>query len=195
MDPAKKYAESVAHTSLGLRLWRNPREAPTRNSTLKACHIADTKGGFNCKATETGQLSIGDRLRCNSPSLRRRRRTTLIFPLFPDSQLASQPGACNVLSAFSKASSGRSAAWFSAFDWGSKGREFESLRPDHFKACNSLSCRLFSFPFSCMRLKVDACLGLLCRTLAACPSTLSTMSTENTVNACESGLHLSRPDI
>ena len=28
--------------------------------------------------------------------------------------------------------SGYSAAWFSAFDWGSKGREFESLYPDHF---------------------------------------------------------------
>ena len=27
--------------------------------------------------------------------------------------------------------SGRSAAWFSAFDWGSKGRGFESRRPDH----------------------------------------------------------------
>ena len=30
--------------------------------------------------------------------------------------------------------SGYSAAWFSAFDWGSKGREFESLYPDHFFA-------------------------------------------------------------
>ncbi len=28
--------------------------------------------------------------------------------------------------------SGYSAAWFSAFDWGSKGREFESRYPDHF---------------------------------------------------------------
>ena len=28
--------------------------------------------------------------------------------------------------------SGYSAAWSSAFDWGSKGREFESLYPDHF---------------------------------------------------------------
>lgn len=27
---------------------------------------------------------------------------------------------------------GCSAAWFSAFDWGSKGREFESRHPDHF---------------------------------------------------------------
>ena len=29
---------------------------------------------------------------------------------------------------------GRSAVWFSAFDWGSKGREFESHHPDHFFA-------------------------------------------------------------
>jgi hypothetical protein len=50
------------HTSLGLRPWRNPREAPTRNSTLKACHIADTKDGFHCKTTENGQLSIGAQL-------------------------------------------------------------------------------------------------------------------------------------
>ncbi|MGI5925425.1 MAG: hypothetical protein ACOX9E_15885, partial [Lentisphaeria bacterium] len=42
--------------------WRNPREAPTRNSTLKACHIANTKDDFHCKATENGQLSMGDRL-------------------------------------------------------------------------------------------------------------------------------------
>ncbi|NMA45289.1 MAG: hypothetical protein GX945_01885 [Lentisphaerae bacterium] len=62
LQTTKLYAESVPHTSLGLRLRRNPREAPTRNSTLKACHIADTKGGFNCKVTENGQLSIGDRL-------------------------------------------------------------------------------------------------------------------------------------
>ncbi|MGI5923888.1 MAG: hypothetical protein ACOX9E_08090, partial [Lentisphaeria bacterium] len=46
----------------GLRPWRNPREAPTRNSTLKACHIANMKDDFHCKATENGQLSIGDRL-------------------------------------------------------------------------------------------------------------------------------------
>ncbi|MGI5923681.1 MAG: hypothetical protein ACOX9E_07030, partial [Lentisphaeria bacterium] len=58
----KLHAESVPHTSLGLRRRRNPREAPTRNSTLKACHIADTKDGFHCKTTENGQLSIGDRL-------------------------------------------------------------------------------------------------------------------------------------
>jgi hypothetical protein len=45
MGPAKKYAESVPHTSLGLRHRRNPREAPSRNSTLKACHIANTKDG------------------------------------------------------------------------------------------------------------------------------------------------------
>ena len=31
-----------------------------------------------------------------------------------------------------KIESERSAAWFSAFDWGSKGREFESLYPDQF---------------------------------------------------------------
>ena len=30
--------------------------------------------------------------------------------------------------------SGYSAAWSSAFDWGSKGREFKSLYPDHFFA-------------------------------------------------------------
>ena len=36
---------------------------------------------------------------------------------------------------------GRSAVWFSAFDWGSKGREFESHRPDHF------FCSLFSGPY------------------------------------------------
>ena len=28
--------------------------------------------------------------------------------------------------------SGYSAVWSSAFDWGSKGREFKSLYPDHF---------------------------------------------------------------
>ena len=32
--------------------------------------------------------------------------------------------------------SGYSAAWFSAFDWGSKGPEFESPYPDHFFAPN-----------------------------------------------------------
>ena len=30
--------------------------------------------------------------------------------------------------------SGYSAVWSSAFDWGSKGREFKSLYPDHFIA-------------------------------------------------------------
>ena len=30
--------------------------------------------------------------------------------------------------------SGYSAAWFSAFVWGTKGREFESRYPDHFFA-------------------------------------------------------------
>ena len=38
-------------------------------------------------------------------------------------------------------SSGYSAVWPSAFDWGSKGREFESLYPDHF------FCSLKSSPF------------------------------------------------
>ena len=33
--------------------------------------------------------------------------------------------------------SGYSAAWSSAFDWGSKGREFESLYPDHFFCLDS----------------------------------------------------------
>jgi hypothetical protein len=60
LGSAKQHAESVPHTSLGLRLWRNPREAPTRNSTLKACHIADTKDVFHCKAIENSQLSMGD---------------------------------------------------------------------------------------------------------------------------------------
>jgi hypothetical protein len=46
LQTTKLYAESVPHTSLGLRPWRNPGEAPTRNSTLKACHIADTKDGL-----------------------------------------------------------------------------------------------------------------------------------------------------
>ncbi|MGI5925183.1 MAG: hypothetical protein ACOX9E_14650 [Lentisphaeria bacterium] len=62
LQTTKLYAESVPHTSLGLRLRRNPREAPTQNSTLKACHIADTKDGFHRKATENGQLSMGARL-------------------------------------------------------------------------------------------------------------------------------------
>ncbi|MGI5925205.1 MAG: hypothetical protein ACOX9E_14760, partial [Lentisphaeria bacterium] len=39
-----------------------PQGSPTRNSTLKACHIANTKDGFHRKATENSQLSIGDRL-------------------------------------------------------------------------------------------------------------------------------------
>jgi hypothetical protein len=54
LQTTKQHAESVAHTSLGLRLRRNPREAPPKNSTLKACHIADTKDGFHCKATKNG---------------------------------------------------------------------------------------------------------------------------------------------
>ncbi|MGI5924459.1 MAG: hypothetical protein ACOX9E_10990 [Lentisphaeria bacterium] len=62
LQTTKLHAESVAHTSLELRHRRNPREAPTRNSTLKACHIADTKDDFHCKATENGQVSMGDRL-------------------------------------------------------------------------------------------------------------------------------------
>ena len=43
--------------------------------------------------------------------------------------------------------SGYSAAWFSAFVWGTKGREFESRYPDHFfcpEAQNS-GFELFSF--------------------------------------------------
>ncbi|MGI5925543.1 MAG: hypothetical protein ACOX9E_16495, partial [Lentisphaeria bacterium] len=63
LQTTKLHAESVPHTSLGLRLRRNPGEAPTRNSTLKACHIADTKDDFHCKATENSQLSMADRLR------------------------------------------------------------------------------------------------------------------------------------
>jgi hypothetical protein len=59
---AAECPEWAPHTSLGLRHGRNPREAPTRNSTLKACHIANTKDDFHCKATENGQLSMGDRL-------------------------------------------------------------------------------------------------------------------------------------
>jgi hypothetical protein len=39
-----------------------PQGSPTRNSTLKACHIANAKDGFHRKATENSQLSIGDRL-------------------------------------------------------------------------------------------------------------------------------------
>ncbi|MGI5925419.1 MAG: hypothetical protein ACOX9E_15855, partial [Lentisphaeria bacterium] len=46
--------EWAPHTSPGLRPRRNPGEAPTRNSTLKACHIANTKDDFHCKATENG---------------------------------------------------------------------------------------------------------------------------------------------
>ena len=46
LEPAKQYAESVAHTSLGLRP-RHPRDTPT-DSTLKACHI-DTKEDFHRK--------------------------------------------------------------------------------------------------------------------------------------------------
>ena len=45
LQTTKLYAESVAHTSLGVRPRRNPREAPTRNSTLKACHITDMQTG------------------------------------------------------------------------------------------------------------------------------------------------------
>ena len=33
--------------------------------------------------------------------------------------------------------SGYSAAWSSAFDWGSKGREFESHHSDHFFCLDS----------------------------------------------------------
>ena len=46
-----------------------PQESPPKNSTLKACHIANTKDDFHCKATETGQLSMGDRLRRHKQSL------------------------------------------------------------------------------------------------------------------------------
>jgi hypothetical protein len=82
----KLHAESVTHTSLGLRPWRNPRKAPTRNSTLKACHIADTKDDFHCKATKNGQLSIGDRLpmkpkNCIEPPRRQERQD--YFTFFP----------------------------------------------------------------------------------------------------------------
>ena len=68
------------------------------------------------------------------------------FRIVPSSHLekkqkifAKSVSPCNLL-AFSskrehqKIKSERSAAWFSAFDWGSKGREFESLRSDHLKA-------------------------------------------------------------
>ncbi|MGI5923962.1 MAG: hypothetical protein ACOX9E_08460 [Lentisphaeria bacterium] len=75
LQTTKLHAESVAHTSPGLRLRRNPREAPTRNSTLKACHIADTKDNFHCQATENGQLSIGDRLPRKMASTARQQKT------------------------------------------------------------------------------------------------------------------------
>ena len=54
---AAECPEWAPHTSLGLRLRRNPREAPTRNSTLKACHIANTKDDFHCQATYTAHAS------------------------------------------------------------------------------------------------------------------------------------------
>ena len=43
---------------------------------------------------------------------------------------------------------GRSAVWFSAFDWGSKGREFESHHPDHFfvLSFSVLTDRIFLYP-------------------------------------------------
>ena len=71
---------------------------------------------------------------------------------------------------------GRSAAWFSAFDWGSKGREFKSHRPDHLKALqfNELQGLFFVWTFSsicaCFHLilnRVDARKGMqrVCRFL------------------------------
>ena len=42
--------------------------------------------------------------------------------------------------------SGYSAAWSSAFDWGSKGPEFKSPYPDHF-FCPQQNSKLHSFEF------------------------------------------------
>ena len=45
------------------------------------------------------------------------------------------PGMAIILGTFPERDmSGYSAVWSSAFDWGSKGREFKSLYPDHFYA-------------------------------------------------------------
>ena len=46
---------------------------------------------------------------------------------------------------------GRSAAWFSAFDWGSKGREFKSLRPDHSFTIRHLGLYPSAFLFAILR--------------------------------------------
>ena len=51
-----------------------------------------------------------------------------------------------------KIESERSAAWFSAFDWGSKGREFESLRSDHLKTAIPTSCGLIFHLFQAFHL-------------------------------------------
>ncbi|MGI5924917.1 MAG: hypothetical protein ACOX9E_13310 [Lentisphaeria bacterium] len=70
-------AEGAKHTSPGqaaLKARAALGGATLRNSTLKACHIADTKDGFHRKTTENSQLSIGDRLRfCgNRPAIDKR---------------------------------------------------------------------------------------------------------------------------
>ncbi|MGI5923195.1 MAG: hypothetical protein ACOX9E_04565 [Lentisphaeria bacterium] len=51
-------AEGAKHTSPGqaaLKARAALGGATLRNSTLKACRIADTKDGFHCKATENSQ--------------------------------------------------------------------------------------------------------------------------------------------
>ncbi len=44
-----------------------------------------------------------------------------------------------------------SAAWFSAFDWGSKGREFESHCSDHSFTTRHLGLCSSAFLFACLR--------------------------------------------
>ena len=55
--------------------------------------------------------------------------------------------------------SGYSAAWSSAFDWGSKGPEFKSPYPDHFFALNKTqNSTVLSFFFFRAK-KHEACLS------------------------------------
>ena len=72
-------------------------------------------------------ISITNRLRSpHSPT--KYRKKAIFFSKFPKFLLDNTASRCILYDI----GSGYSAAWSSAFDWGSKGPEFESPYPDHF---------------------------------------------------------------
>ena len=68
--------------------------------------------------------------RCSPHSSTQNRKKSHFFSKIPDFLLDNTASRCILYDI----GSGYSAAWSSAFDWGSKGPEFKSPYPDHFFA-------------------------------------------------------------